>query len=188
MLRTSSSTDSSTSATQIAVKYDGVDGGGDQSVKKLSKSRQKLKSLKGLKNLQRPSVWRNVYRSTDLPSIRYKELELPLELWQFHELFLLGPKKLSGGHFHFNYQQDTANGACSFDYRQGKANGTADALSRLSPVGGRSSSQEHSNPSLAVTNSPSTSSFCLQNVRPPSATSILEMRSGKRRPSLELMG
>ena len=50
MLRTSSSTDSSASATQIAVKYDRVDGGGDQLVKKSLKSRQKLKSLKGLKN------------------------------------------------------------------------------------------------------------------------------------------
>ena len=37
-----------------------------------SKSRQKVedssKSLKGLKNLQRPSVWRNVYRNTNPPS------------------------------------------------------------------------------------------------------------------------
>ena len=38
MLKTSSSTDSSTSATQIAVKYDEVDGGGGKLVKKLSKS------------------------------------------------------------------------------------------------------------------------------------------------------
>ena len=40
MLRTSSSTDSSTSATQIAVEYDGVDGGGGQLVEKSSKSRR----------------------------------------------------------------------------------------------------------------------------------------------------
>ena len=52
-----------------------------------SKSRQKVeesskspKSLKGLKNLQRPSVRRNVYRSTDPPSIENEELELPLQL------------------------------------------------------------------------------------------------------------
>ena len=38
MLRTSSSTHSLTSATQIAVEYDGVDGGGGKSVKKLSKA------------------------------------------------------------------------------------------------------------------------------------------------------
>ena len=37
MLRTSSSTDSSTSAAQIAVEYDGVDGGGGKSVEKSSK-------------------------------------------------------------------------------------------------------------------------------------------------------
>ena len=65
VLKTSSSTNSSTSATQIAVEYDEVDGGGGKSVKKLSKSR---KSLNGLKNLQKPSVWRNVYQSTDPPS------------------------------------------------------------------------------------------------------------------------
>ena len=52
-----------------------------------SKSRQKVeesskspKSLKALKNLQRPSVRRNVYRSTDPPSIENEELELPLQL------------------------------------------------------------------------------------------------------------
>ena len=59
-LRTSSSTDSSTSAAQIVVEFDGVDAGGDavgKSVKKSSKSRQKVeessrspKNLKGLKS------------------------------------------------------------------------------------------------------------------------------------------
>ena len=45
MLRTSLSTDSSTRAAQIVVEFDGVDaggGGGDKSVKKSSKSRQKV--------------------------------------------------------------------------------------------------------------------------------------------------
>ena len=37
MLSTSSSMDSSTSAIQIAVGYDGIDGGGGKLVKKLSK-------------------------------------------------------------------------------------------------------------------------------------------------------
>ena len=60
-----------------------------------SKSRQKSKNLKGLKSLQRPSVWRNVYQSTNLLSIWYLELELPLELWQFFRLLLLGPGALS---------------------------------------------------------------------------------------------
>ena len=42
-----------------------------------SKSRQKSKNLKGLKNLQRPVVRRNICRSTDPPSVHgYKELEL----------------------------------------------------------------------------------------------------------------
>ena len=68
------------------VKYDEVDGGrsgaGGKLVKKSSKSRRivkESKSFKGLKNLQRPSVRRNVYRSTDPPSIRYEEFKLLLE-------------------------------------------------------------------------------------------------------------
>ena len=72
---------------QIAVKYDEVDRGRSgavgKSVKKLSKSRKIVespKNLKDLKNLQRPLVRKNVYQSTDPPSIGYKELELLLEL------------------------------------------------------------------------------------------------------------
>ena len=67
------------------VEFDGFDAGGGAGgklVKNSSKSRKLLKSpesLKGLNNLQRPSVRRNVHRSTDLPSIRYKELELLLK-------------------------------------------------------------------------------------------------------------
>ena len=76
MLRTSSSTNSSTSATQIAVEYDEVDGGGGKSVTKSSKVYKSQKPEKS----QRSSVRRNVYQSTDPPSIRYEELELPLEL------------------------------------------------------------------------------------------------------------
>ena len=90
MLRTSSLTGSSTSTTKSVVKYDEVDGGG-KLVKMLSKSRKivkKSKSFKGLKNLQKPSVRRNIYRSTDPPSIGNKELELPLQLFDsFFELF-----------------------------------------------------------------------------------------------------
>ena len=61
MLRKSSSTDSSFSAAQIVVEYDGVDagGGGGKLVEKSSKSCQKSKNLKGLKNVQKPSVRRN---------------------------------------------------------------------------------------------------------------------------------
>ena len=76
------------------VKYDEVDrdrsGTGGKLVKKSSKSRRIIKeskSFKGLKNLQRPLVWRNVYQSTGPPSTRYKELEFPLELRQFFKLF-----------------------------------------------------------------------------------------------------
>ena len=70
MLKTSSSTDSSTSAIQIAVGYGGVDGADGKPVEKSSKSQRivkESKSFKGLKNLQRPSVRRNVYQSTNSP-------------------------------------------------------------------------------------------------------------------------
>ena len=56
VLRTSLLTDSSASAAQIVVEFDGVDtggGGGGKSIKKVvkkSKNRQKLKNLKGLKS------------------------------------------------------------------------------------------------------------------------------------------
>lgn len=56
MLRTSLSMDSSTNATQFVVGKNEVDGRGNQSIKNLSKKYQKLKNLKGLKNLQRLSV------------------------------------------------------------------------------------------------------------------------------------
>ena len=51
-----------------------------------SKNHQKVKESLKVKKSQRPersqrsSVWRNVYRSTDSPSIKYEELELLLEL------------------------------------------------------------------------------------------------------------
>ena len=46
MLRTSSSRDSSTSVTQIAVEYNGIDGGGGKSIEKLSESQKIVKSWK----------------------------------------------------------------------------------------------------------------------------------------------
>ena len=72
MLRTSSSTKLSTKATQSAVKYDEVDGGG-KSIKKSSKSwriGKESKSFKGLRNLLRLSVRRNIYQSTGLSSTK----------------------------------------------------------------------------------------------------------------------
>ena len=56
MLKTSSLKDSSTIVAWTAVEDDGVDGGCGKSVEELSKN---PKNLKGLKNLQSPSVWRN---------------------------------------------------------------------------------------------------------------------------------
>ena len=67
--------DSSTSAAQIVVEFDGVDAGGGaigKSVKKSSKSRRIIKKSEKPQRpekLQRSSVRKNVYRSTNLPSI-----------------------------------------------------------------------------------------------------------------------
>ena len=80
-LRMSSLTDSSTSAAQIMVEFDGVDAGNSavgKSVKKLSKSRKIVKKSEKPqkpKNLQRPLVQRNVYRSTNPLAIKYEELK-----------------------------------------------------------------------------------------------------------------
>ena len=64
----------------------------------MSKSQKIIKeskSFKGLKNLQRLLVQKNIYQSTNSLSSGYEELELLLKLWQFFELFLLGPETLS---------------------------------------------------------------------------------------------
>ena len=45
--------------------------------------------------LQRSLVWRNIYRSTNHPSIVYKKLELPLELLAVFRALLLGPEAFS---------------------------------------------------------------------------------------------
>ena len=95
-LKTSSSTDSLTSAAQIVVEFNRVDAGDGavgKLVKNLSKSRKivkESKSFKSLKNLQRPLVWRNVYQSTNLLSLKYQKLKF----WQFFKLFLLGSRAL----------------------------------------------------------------------------------------------
>ena len=80
MLKTSLSTDSSTSATQIAVEYDEVDGGGGKSVEKSSKSR---KIVKKPKKPQRSEKFVKAIGSEEcLPKHRFsvKEFEFPLEI------------------------------------------------------------------------------------------------------------
>ena len=83
----SASTDLSASAAPIAFKYDEV--GGDKSgaisksVKKSSKGQiivKKSEKPQRPEKLQRSSVRRNVYQSTDPPSIGNEELELLLQL------------------------------------------------------------------------------------------------------------
>ena len=84
--------------TQIAVEYDEVDGVG-KSVKKSSKSQRIVKKSEKPQRpekLQRSSVRRNVYRSTDPPSIRYEELE---SSDSFSSSFCWDQEELSRYHF-----------------------------------------------------------------------------------------
>ena len=83
------------------VKYDEVDSVCGKLVKKLSKNWRivrESKSFKGLKNLQKPSIQRNVYQNNNSSSIRYDKLKLPLELWQFFKLFWLSSGAFSISH------------------------------------------------------------------------------------------
>ena len=69
-LRTSISTDSSTKTTQIAIEYDRVDGSVGKSAEELSKSQRIIKKSEKPQRpekLQKSLVWKNIYRSTDLP-------------------------------------------------------------------------------------------------------------------------
>ena len=83
-LRTSSSTDSSTNATQIVIEFDGVDagdGGGGKSSKSCQKVEESSKSPKSRKNCK--SHWfGGIF--TKAPTLRhvhkYKELKLTSEL------------------------------------------------------------------------------------------------------------
>ena len=77
--------------------YDEVDDSVGKLVKKSSQGRRIVKKSEKPqrpKKLQRLSVWRNIYRSTNPLSIKYEELELPLEFKQFFKLFLLSPGTL----------------------------------------------------------------------------------------------
>ena len=80
MLRTNSSTSSSTSATESAVKYDELDGG-SKLVKKLSGSRKILKKLK--KPQRSEKFTKAIGLEERLSKHRFsvnEELELPLKL------------------------------------------------------------------------------------------------------------
>ena len=93
MFKTSSLTDSSTSATQSTVNYDEVDGGG-KSVKNSSKSRKIVKKPK--KPQRSEKIAKAIGSEKRLPRHRFsvKKLGLLIELWQFFELFLLGSRAL----------------------------------------------------------------------------------------------
>ena len=130
---------------------------------KVGESLKSPKSLKGLKKLQKPSIWKNVYQSTDLPSITYEELSFSSS---------------------FCWAQEFSRYHVWNNYRHGKANGAVDTLSRFSPEEPeRSLSQKHPSLLPAVTNGPSAPSFCLQDARFSPVTSILEIRSERRRSS-----
>ena len=88
--------DPSTSVAKVLVKYDEIDrarsGASSKWIKNLSKSWKIVKRQKTskLKKSQKLSVWKNIYWSTDFLSI--EEHKLPLEFWQFFELFFTRPK------------------------------------------------------------------------------------------------
>ena len=171
MLKTSSSTNLSTNATQSTVKYDEVDVGG-KLVEKSSESRKIVKKLKKPQRSENFHGHRFGGTFTKAPILRQRIRASVRALTIFRALFA-GPKNLFWGHFCFNY-------------RQGKANGAVDVLLQFSPIEAKSSSQEHSN--LLPTQWPSVSKFCLYNACPPSVTSILKICFGRRRPSLGMMG
>ena len=99
----------------------------------------KVEKPQRLKKLQKSSVWKNIYRNTNLLSIRYKELELPLKLWQFFKLFCLAQEL-----FWFHIRSD---------YHQNKSSWAIDTLSRFSlEEQGKSLSWKHSSLLLIVTN------------------------------------
>ena len=85
MLRTSSSTDLSTSTAQIVVEFDEVDmvvvllGCRSKSCQKVEKVSKSPKKLKDLKSCEHHQFGRTFYQRTNPLSIRYKELELLLE-------------------------------------------------------------------------------------------------------------
>ena len=56
------------------------------------KSRQKVEKPQRLEKSQRLSVRRNVYRSTNPPSIRYEELELPIRALSVFSSSFAGPR------------------------------------------------------------------------------------------------
>ena len=128
-----------------------------------------------------------------------EELELPLQL---SDCFSSS----------FCWAQEPLSKPLPLQLSTSKANGATDALSQFSPVEGKSSSREHSNP--LPTQRPSAPKFCPQNARLPSAISalrcapstrhqddsrtrcarpsshisILEIHSKRKRPSPGLMG
>ena len=136
---------------------------------KKSKYRQNVKKPQGLKSCKDHRFGGTF---TEAPIFRQRTRTSVRALTVFRALFYW-VQKLSQYHI-------------QSDYHYGKANGAADALSRFFPEKPRSSlSREHSSLSPAVINSPFASSFYQENARLPSATLVLEMRSGRRRPSPE---
>ena len=182
MLRTSFLTDSSTSATQLVVEYDEVDGGGGKSVEKLSKVE---KPQKGLKNLQSGS---------EEPSFLTFDTRLAVRK--------IGPSQNSGQ----NLQWKTTGYCCSLQELEALPGSRKPIIiaSDGSEIQRTRASVRFAEPRSSLDTTfglrrslwcfvtfflrgvrlnPSALSFYLRNTRPPSATSILEMRSGRRRAS-----
>ena len=87
MLRTSASTDSSTSAARVIVKYDEVDGGRSGAVDKSSKSRRIIKSQKNLKGLKNRKGHRFGGTFTEAPILSQLDTRNSRALTVFRALF-----------------------------------------------------------------------------------------------------
>ena len=97
MLRTSLSTNSSTCAAQIVFEFNDVDAGGGDGGKSVKNSLKSRKIVKKPKKSQRSEkIVQAISLEERLPRHRssVKELGLLIELYQFFELFLLGPGTL----------------------------------------------------------------------------------------------
>ena len=136
-----------------------------KSCQKVEESSKSPKSRKGLKNLQRPSVRKNIYQSTNPPSIGYEELNLPLKSLTVFRAYFAWP----------NSSLDTI-----FESITDKAKRVELLmLCRVFPRGARKIFEPRTLESFTSCNQRSIyTKVCLRSARLPSATSALGYTPG----------
>ena len=167
MLRTSSSTDSSTSAAQIIAKYDGVDGGGNGG-KSVEKSSKVWKICKG---------HRFGRTFTEAPILR--RFNYPSGCWA---------RELSQYHFRIDYRQKLMEllMLCHVFLQRSQSKEEDLQAENTQILAVFANQTPVFLAFLALLWAPIAPSSYLQNARPPFATSVLEIRSGRKRPSPEI--